>query len=144
MTTILDPKRRRLKTFPYFSENWTKRARWWFRPFTFTLRAFSRRFCPKRLHTYIHTLMAWWLTWKVPTSTSGAVWGFSILPRDTLTAKQGDRTSNLPITRSWLYPWSSATPTYLLCHMKTKLIVIYFAILFHFFKIQLCLLIKVW
>ena len=44
--------------------------------FTFTFRAFSRHFCPKRL-TVIHTFMhSWrWLPCMVPTSTSGAVWG---------------------------------------------------------------------
>ena len=31
--------------------------------------------------------------------------GFSILPKDTLTCRLGNWTSDLPITRHWLYPW---------------------------------------
>ena len=50
---------------------------------SFTFRAFSRRFCPKRLRV-IHTFIHWWrwLPCKVPTSTS-AVWGSVSCPQYT-------------------------------------------------------------
>ena len=67
---------------------------------TYELWAFSRSFCPKRL-TVIHTFThRWrWLPCKVPTSTSGAIWG-SVSPLRTLWhADQGNQTSNPPITR---------------------------------------------
>ena len=39
-------------------------------------------------------------------STSGAVLGSVSCPRTLQHADQGNRTSDLPITRHWLYPWS--------------------------------------
>ena len=77
---------------------------------TFTLRAFSRRFCPKRL-TVIHTFINWWwwLPCKVPTSTSGAMWASVSCPRTLRHADQGNQTNDLLITRRWLFPWITAT-----------------------------------
>ena len=42
------------------------------------------------------------------TSTSGAVCGSISCPRTLWHADQGNRTSALPITRRWLYPWAAA------------------------------------
>ena len=77
---------------------------------------FSRCFCPKQL-TVIHTFMHWWqwLPCKVPTSTSGAVWGSVSSPRTLWHAHRGNRTSDLPITRHWLYPWATAAEDWQSC-----------------------------
>ena len=49
----------------------------------------------------IHAFVYWWrwLPCKLPTSTSGAVWGSASCPRTLRHADQGNRTSDLPITR---------------------------------------------
>ena len=49
-----------------------------------------------------------WLPCKVPTSTSGAVWGSVSCPWMLWHADQGNQTSDLQITRIWLYPWARA------------------------------------
>ena len=61
---------------------------------TFTSRAFSRHCCTK-------------LPCKVPTSTSGAVWGSISCPRTLRHADHGNWTSDLFIRRHWLYPWAT-------------------------------------
>ena len=73
---------------------------------TFT---FSRSFGPKPLtviHTYIHILMAVAANEHIRSSL-----GFSIFLKDALHADQGSWTSNLQITRCWLYTWSTAAPS---------------------------------
>ena len=71
-----------------------------FDPFlTFT--ASSRHFYPKQL-AVIHTLMA------VAAMHIRSSLGFSILPKDTLTCRPGNRTSDLLNTKCWLYPWATA------------------------------------
>ena len=68
--------------------------------------AFSRCFCPKQLtiiHTYIHALLTVAARYKVLTSTSGAVWGSVSRSRKLQHADQRNRTSDLAITRRWLY-----------------------------------------
>ena len=72
-------------------------------------RVFIRCSCPKWLtviRTFIHWW--WWLPCKVPTSTSGGVWGSVSCPRTLRHADQGARTSYLRITRRWLYSWATA------------------------------------
>ena len=58
--------------------------------------------------------MHWWrwLPCKVETSTSGAVWGSLTCPRRLRHADQGNQTSDLPITRRWLYIWATAAHFY--------------------------------
>ena len=84
---------------------------WRFSCLHLLFREFSRCFCPKRL-TVIHTFIHWWrwLPCKVPTSTSGAVWGWVSCPRTLRHADpdQGNRTSDLPVTRCRLYPPSTS------------------------------------
>ena len=55
--------------------------------------------------TVIHTLMA------VAASTSGAVQGSVSCSRTLQHADQGNRTSNLLITKRWLCPWTTAALT---------------------------------
>ena len=62
---------------------------WWGRHSHF--RAFIRRFCPKRLNSYIHSYTdgVWmWLPCKMPTSTIRSSLGFSI--KDTSTCRPGE------------------------------------------------------
>ena len=49
------------------------------------------------------------------TSTSGAVLGSSSCPRTLRHADQGSQTSNLQITRCWLYPWATSVLTHQRC-----------------------------
>ena len=72
--------------------------------FTFTFKAFSRRFC----HTYICTLMAVAAMQGANQHTSGAVWGSVSCPKTLRHADQGNRTSDFPITWPWLYSWVTA------------------------------------
>ena len=75
-------------------------------PFTMTRR---RHFCPKRLtviHTYIHTLMVV-AAMKGADQHIGSSLGLSILSKDTVTCRPGESTSDLQITRCWLYPWAT-------------------------------------
>ena len=58
----------------------------------------------------LHTVWWRWLPWKVPTSTSEAVWGSVSCPRTLWHADQGNQTSELPITRCWLYPCGHSRP----------------------------------
>ena len=72
-----------------------------------TFSSFSRYVWPKRLtviHTYIHTLMAM-------AAMQGADQHIRsiFLPKDPSTCRPGERTSNLPITSCWLYPWATIT-----------------------------------
>ena len=69
---------------------------------------FSRCFHPKQLTAFSTCKVSC----KVVTSTSGAVWGSVSWPRTPQHADQGNQTSNLPLTRRWLYPWATATPIY--------------------------------
>ena len=64
-------------------------------------------FVQSNLKYFMHTLA---VPSKVPTSTSGAVWASASCPRTHWHANQGNRTSDLPSTRRWLYPSSTATP----------------------------------
>ena len=62
---------------------------------------FSSCVCQKGrtvIHTHMHRWL--WLPCKVTISTPGAVF----CPRTLWHAEQGNQTSNLPITRRWLYP----------------------------------------
>ena len=76
--------------------------------------AFVRSNLQKFRHTFIHR---WpWLQRKVPTSTSGAVWGSVSCPRPLRHADQGNQTSSHLITTRWLpcAPWASLLGLYLL------------------------------
>ena len=59
---------------------------------TFIMRAFSRCSVQSGLQWFIHAFIHWWrwLPCKVPSSASGAVWGFSILPKNTSTCRPGE------------------------------------------------------
>ena len=60
------------------------------------------------IHTYIHTLMAVAAMQGAGQHIRSSV-GFRNWPRTLRHADQGNRTSDLPNTRRWLYPWSTAT-----------------------------------
>ena len=83
-------------------------------------RAFIRRFCPKELtviHTYMHTLMAAAATqWHL--STQGTVWVSVSSPRTLWYVDEGNQTSDLLITRYWLYPWATFTLTCIYLYLK--------------------------
>ena len=66
----------------------------------------------KTVLTVIHIHWRRWLPCKVPTSTSGAVWGSVSCPRTLRHADQGNQTSGFPITRHWLYPCTTARITH--------------------------------
>ena len=71
-------------------------------------------FCLKRLtliNQYIHTLMVV----AAMQRPSGAVWDSVTCPRTLWHADQGNWTSNLPLTRCWLYPWPTADTTIIGC-----------------------------
>ena len=76
--------------------------------------AFVRSNLQKFRHTFIHRWR--WLQRKVPTSTSGAVWGSVSCPRPLRHADQGNQTSSHLITTRWLpcAPWASLLGLYLL------------------------------
>ena len=87
--------------------------------FIFTFRAFSIRFCPKRLtviQTYIHTIMAVAAMQGANLQIRSSLVLVSC-PRTLWHADQGNRPSDLLITWHWLYPWSTATQ--LCCIMLT-------------------------
>lgn len=56
-----------------------------------------------KITTYSNSYTDW-----VATSISGAVSGFIILPKNTSTCRPGNWTSDLLITRCWLYTWPTA------------------------------------
>ena len=88
---------------------WFTGIYWIFLHLTFYL-AFSRRFCPKPLtiiHTYIHALMAV-VVMQAHQEQFGVQWGSC--PRTLWHVDQGNQTSDLPITRHWVYPWAIAAP----------------------------------
>ena len=71
-------------------------------------------------NSYIHS--GWWLPCKVPTSTSGAVWGSVSCPKTLVYADKGIWTSDLPITRFRLCPWAAHSyRTHRLTYQHTKL-----------------------
>ena len=80
-------------------------------PSTFTFRAFIRIALRQFIH--IFTRWWWWLPYKVPTGTPGAVWGSGSFPRTLQHAGQRNWTSDLPITRCWLYPWATDASLYM-------------------------------
>ena len=81
---------------------------------TLTFRSYIRCSLSKATYSnsYIHSFIHWWwwLPCKVPTRTSGAVWGSVSWPRTLRHADQGNPTRDLPITRCWLHPWATAAP----------------------------------
>ena len=100
---------------------------------------FLGHFVQSNLQQFIQTFIHWWrwLPCKVPTSTSGAVWGSVSCPK-TLHADQGDQTSDLPITRRRLYPWATAAhKTLLLKYLSSRLSL--YSVTSHYVKHDVCL-----